>query len=132
MNDGSVMFIISSEGCQQGDPVAQFVFVLAEGPVLMAILSRIRHLDNRYGLFAIHDDITSVVNTSVASEVYAIVAQKLSSISILGVPTKSHLNTTASNLEQVSSSLHSDIHVHHDGLEFLGTAVGSEDFRELS
>ena len=79
------MVIISSEGCQEGNPV------------LMAILSQIRRLDNQCGPFAIHDDITAVVPTSVASEVYDIVAQELSSISILAVPTKSHLYTAVWN-----------------------------------
>ena len=109
MDDASVMIIINSEGCQQGNPVAQFVFSLAEGPVLMAIFPQIRCLDNQCGLVAIHDDNTAVVPTIVASDV----CHCRTGNSIVAVPRESHLYPSASNLEQVSCSLHSDIQVHN-------------------
>ena len=122
MDDRSVMVIISSEGCQQGDPVAQFVFSLAEGPVLMTICTHTSRLDNRCCLFAVHDDITAVVPLNLVDKVYFIVSQELKTISLVIVPRKSQLYTLLVNYTQVPSDLHLDIQVHFDGVELRGTA----------
>ena len=78
-------------------------------------------------MFAIYDDITTILPFANAAEAFRIASQELMTISIITVSAKSHHMTSLENSAQILSDLHSEVKVHLDGLNFLGSAIESDD-----